>query len=238
VEVYVKKFIVASLLIIMVVLVSSCSSVFQPQPTPTPTLDPESPEITISMDEFTFTPDHIRLVVGQNVTLHVVNNGEEDHEIMIGRNPLRDVNGMLGDGFEHDFFALTDVAVQGDVEVMGMNGEAMSMDMGMETAAPEGDMSMDVSTATPEGDMNMDMGTATPESGMDMGADSMDSGMDMGDMENGGMVMIGPKKEATITFTVTKDMAGTWTIGCFEGGDLKHFDLGMAGILYVRDFGD
>jgi hypothetical protein len=202
-----KKFIAASSLIIMVMLVSSCSSVFQPQPTSTPTLDPESPDITITMDEFTFTPDHIRLVVGQHVTLHVINNGEEDHEIMIGRNPLRDANGMLGDGFEHDFFALTDVAVQGDVEVMGMNGESM----------------------------NMDMGTATPEGEMDMGAESMDSGMDVGDMENGGMVMIGPKKEATITFTVTKDMAGAWTMGCFEGGDLKHFDLGMADILYVRD---
>ena len=202
-----KKFIAASSLIIMVMLVSSCSSVFQPQPTSTPTLDPESPDITITMDEFTFTPDHIRLVVGQHVTLHVINNGEEDHEIMIGRNPLRDANGMLGDGFEHDFFALTDVAVQGDVEVMGMNGESM----------------------------NMDMGTATPEGEMDMGVESMDIGMDMGDMENGGMVMIGPKKEATITFTVTKDMAGAWTMGCFEGGDLKHFDLGMAGILYVRD---
>jgi len=28
---------------------------------------------------------------------------------------------------------------------------------------------------------------------------------------------------------------GAWTLGCFEGDTLKHFDLGMAGILYVRD---
>lgn len=203
-------------------LVSGCSSVFQPQPTPTPTLDPESPEFTISMDEFTFTPDHIRLVVGQNVTLHVVNNGEEMHELMIGRNPLRAEDGTLGDGFEHDFFALTNVTVQGDAEVMGMNGEEMNMEMG--AATPEGAMNMDVGTATPESAMTMDMGTAAPESGMDM--------------ENGGMVMIQPQKEATITFTVTKEMAGTWTMGCFEGEGLKHFDLGMAGILYVRNFGD
>jgi len=76
-EVYMKKFIAASFLIIMAVLVSGCGSVFQPQPTPTPTLDPDSPEITITMDEFRFEPDHIRLVVGQNVTLHVVNKGQE-----------------------------------------------------------------------------------------------------------------------------------------------------------------
>lgn len=218
-----KKFITAVLLVIVAVLVSGCGSAFQPKPTPTPTLDPKFPEITITLDEFTFTPDHIRLVVGQNVTLHVINNGEEDHEIMIGRNPLRDANGNLGDGFEHDFFALTDVTVQGDVEVMGMNEGEMNMDMG--TAVPESEM--DMGTATPESAMNMDMGTAAPENEMDMGG-----------MENGGMVMIQPQKEATITFPVTKNMEGAWTMGCFEGGDLKHFDLGMAGILYVRNFDD
>ena len=114
-----KKFIRANLLIIVMVLVSGCGSAFQSKPTPTPTLDPKLPEITISMDEFTFTPDHIRLVVGQNVTLHVVNNGEEMHELMIERNPLRAEDGTLGDGFEHDFFALTNVTVEGDAEVMG-----------------------------------------------------------------------------------------------------------------------
>jgi len=227
-----NKFIVASVLFIMVMLVSGCGSVFQPQPTPTPTLDPDSPEITIIMDEFTFTPDHIRLVVGQEVTLHVVNKGQEDHEIMIGRNPLRAEDGDLGDGFEYDFFALSDITVQGDVEVMGMNGEEMNMDS-MD--------SMEMGTATPEGNMNMDMGTATPEGGMDMGEDmsSMEGDGHDGEMANGGMVMIAPEKEATITFTVTKEMAGAWTIGCFEGGNPeKHLDLGMAGILYVRDFGD
>jgi len=235
-----KKFIAASFLIIMAVLVSGCGSVFQPQPTPTPTLDPDSPEITITMDEFRFEPDHIRLVVGQNVTLHVVNKGQEDHEIMIGRNPLRAEDGDLGDGFEHDFFALSDVNVQGDVEVMGMNGEEMNMDMGGMDSMDSTD-SMEMGTATPEGDMNMEMGTATPEGAMDMGEDisSMEEGGHEGEMTNGGMVMIQPEKEATITFTVTKEMAGAWTIGCFEGGNPeKHFDLGMAGILYVRDFGD
>jgi len=229
-----KKFMTASFLIIMAVLGSGCGSVFQPQPTPTPTLDPESPEITIVMDEFTFTPDHIRLVVGQNVTLHVVNKGQEDHEIMIGRNPLRAEDNDLGDGFEYDFFALSNITVQGDVEVMGMNGEEMNMDM-------DSMDSMEKSTATPEGDMNMEMGAATPEGAMDMGEDmsSMEEGGHEGEMTNGGMVMIQPEKEATINFTVTKEMAGEWTMGCFEGGNPeKHLDLGMAGILYVRDFGN
>lgn len=217
-----KLIVRTNLLLIMVLLLTGCGSYFQPAPTSTPTLDPDNPVITIALDEFRFTPDHVRLVVGQHVTLHVINNGDEPHEIMIGRNPLRSDDGVLGDGFEHDFFALTNVTVTGDAEVMGMNGEAMNMDMG--TAIPEDSMNMDMATATPEG--TMDMGTAMPEDNMNM------------DTENGGMVMLDVKKEAMITFTVTKEMVGAWTMGCFEGDTLKHFDLGMAGILYVRDFGD
>ncbi|NJC95423.1 MAG: hypothetical protein FIB03_03630 [Anaerolineae bacterium] len=216
-----KMFLKTNVLLVMALILSGCGSYFQSVSTSTPTLDPDNPEITISLDEFTFTPDHVRLVVGQNVTLHVVNNGEEPHEIMIGRNPLRSSDGVLGDGFEHDFFALTDVSVTGNAEVMGMKGEGMSMDMG--TSMPEDSSGMQMATATPEG--MMDMGTAMPEGEMNMDSE----------MENGGMVMLDAKKEAVITFKVTKEMVGAWTMGCFEGGDLKHFDLGMAGILYVRD---
>jgi hypothetical protein len=208
-----KRFLTkASLLLLVAFFLTSCGSVYQRVPTPTPTLDPDNPEITITLDEFTFTPDHIRLVVGQHVTLHIINKGEELHEIMIGRNPIRDEDGKLGDGFEHDFFALTEVSVQGDAQVMGMNGE--DMNMGEE--------------------MNMDMVTATPKGSMEMGMEMNDE--HDGEMANGGMVMLDTQKEATITFTVTKEMEGAWTIGCFEGEDLRHFDLGMAGILYVRNF--
>lgn len=213
-----KSFVRLSLLLVVALILSGCGNYFQPVPTTTPTLDPDNPEITISLDEFTFTPDHVRLVVGQHVTLHVVNTGEEPHEIMIGRNPLRSDDAVLGDGFEHDFFVLTNVTVTGDAEVMGMNGEEMNMDMGNEDSS-----GMEMATATPES--AMDMGTAMP--GDEMNMDS--------EMENGGMVMLDAKKEATITFTVTKEMAGAWTMGCFEGDTLKHFDLGMGGILYVRD---
>jgi len=212
------SFVRISLLVVVVLILSGCGTYFQPAPTSTPTLDPDNPEITISLDEFTFTPDHVRLVVGQNVTLHVVNAGEEPHEIMIGRNPLRSDDGVLGDGFEHDFFALTNVTVTGDAEVMGMNAEEMNMDMGNEDSS-----GMEMATATPES--AMDMGTAMPGDEM-----SMDT-----EMGNGGMVMLDAKKEAVITFTVTKEMVGAWTMGCFEGDTLKHFDLGMGGILYVRD---
>ena len=206
-----------SLFLFAALLLTSCGSLFQSRPAPTPTLDRNNPEFTITMDEFTFTPDHIRLIVGQNVTIHLVNNGEEEHEIMIGRNPIRDENGELGDGFEHDFFALTEVSVEGDAQVMGMNGE--SMDMASED-------SMDMGS-----DDSMDTGS---DDSMDMGMDS--SSMEECEMANGGMVMLDAKGEATITFTVNEGMEGAWTIGCFEGNTPRHLDLGMAGILYVRNF--
>lgn len=72
-----KMFLKTNVLLVMALILSGCGSYFQSVSTSTPTLDPDNPEITISLDEFTFTPDHVRLVVGQNVTLHVVNNGEE-----------------------------------------------------------------------------------------------------------------------------------------------------------------
>ncbi|PWB72456.1 MAG: hypothetical protein C3F07_11740 [Anaerolineales bacterium] len=198
------------LLFIVTLSLSGCGTAFQPEPTPTQ--NPNAPEIeyTITMDEFRFSPDHIRLVVGQDVTLHVVNKGQEEHEIMIGRNLLRNEDGTLGDGFEHDFFALTNVTVPGNAEVMGMNGEGMNMEM--DNPTPESAMSM---TATPSAEGHGD---------------------DHGEaMANGGMVMLMPENEASIYFKVTEEMVGTWTMGCFEGETPRHFDLGMAGILYVRN---
>ncbi len=218
-----KKFLLANIAIVMAVLISACGTASTPAPTPTPTLDPVSPTINIILDEYTFTPDHIKLKVGQNVTFHIVNQGVTGHELMIGRNPLRAEDGTLGDGFEHDFFAVTKPDVSGDVEVMGMEDSSMG-DMATGTETPEVDMStMEMGTATPEGTMEMEIGTP--------GSDTEDMGHL--EMKNGFMVMFQPEQEATVTFTVTEDMLGAWTMGCFEGDDNVHFDQGMAGILYV-----
>jgi len=201
-----------SLAAILATLLAACGAAGTPAPTATPTLDPNNPVINIGLTEYEFTPDRIELTVGQHVTLHVVNHGAIDHEIMIGRNPLRAENGTLGDGFEHDFFALANPMVEGDASVMGMPG----MDMGGDS----GEMAMD---ATPTAEMAMDNGDGE----MHMDDDHME-GM------NGGMVMFEPSQEATIAFDVTEDMLGTWTMGCFElSSGRVHFDEGMAGILTV-----
>ena len=210
-----KNKIWALLVLMLGLLVTGCSSAFQPAATPTPTQNPEAPGFTIQLTEFAFTPDRIKLRVGQNVTFHVINAGATEHELMIGRNPLRNENGELGDGFEHDFFALTTPKVTGDAQVMGMESGGMNM-----------------GTATPEAGMTT--GTEIPGSGMAMETGTPGAQMGGMEMENGFMVMFEPKQEATITFTVTKDMLGTWTMGCFETSAGKvHFDQGMVGNVIV-----
>ncbi|MGA9534117.1 MAG: hypothetical protein WBR18_15475 [Anaerolineales bacterium] len=203
----------------MVLAACGPATTAEPTRTPPPTLDPDNPELTIRLTEFQFNPSEITLRVGQHVTFHVVNGGATGHEIMIGRNPLRDESGQLGDGFEHDFFEHTKPMVEGDATIMGLEDGAM--DMG------EGDMAMDDSG---EGDMAMEA-TASPEGGMDMGGEG---DQHEGEMMNGFMASFEPQQEATISFDVTEDMVGTWTMGCFEvSQDQVHFDQGMAGILTV-----
>ena len=149
-----------SILILLSFLLTACG-VGTPQATPTPTQNPDAPVFNITLHSFYFKPDRIKLTVGQKVTFHIMNADIVDHELMIGHNPLRNDKGELGDGFEHDFFALTKPKVTG-------------------------------------------MGTQSPGGG-EIGG--------MTGEENGFMAMLNPDKEATITFTVTPEMVGTWTMG-------------------------
>ena len=59
--------------IVLLLLMTSCSS------------KPDTLELTIEMDEFSFSPQDLEFQVGQKVILHLVNVGALDHEIMFGR---------------------------------------------------------------------------------------------------------------------------------------------------------
>lgn len=115
-------------------------------------------EVTIVMDEYSFAPRELTWRAGQTVTVTVVNRSASrpgvPHEIMFGRNPLREAGlfgPLAGDGFESQFFDGATIELVGGQRVrmimadtarltgvdpmalvppgMGMSGQAMRMGM-------------------------------------------------------------------------------------------------------------
>ncbi len=209
-----KRFLLITFLSTLALLLAACGG----------SQAPAGPvEVTIELSEFEFNPAKLELRVGQQVTLHLKNTGEKDHEFMAGKN-VKITNG-LPNGFETDFFE----SIQSSMEMSGMG--AMFMNGGVTLAGSD------------MGDMNM--GDSSGESGGDMAmGDSGDEHNDGGgmDAEHGGgdhtgfMVMLPTgdmPSEATLTFTVTEDMVGTWEMGCFQE-DGQHYDDGMVGKIVVK----
>lgn len=69
-------------------------------------------EIRITMTEYKFQPDTIRVKAGQEVRLVLVNAGKKNHELMIGRNVM-EMEGKPA-GYHEDFFAGLHPQVSGE----------------------------------------------------------------------------------------------------------------------------
>lgn len=88
---------------------------------------PKAIEMNISMTEFSYTPNVIEAKVGQQVTLHLMNTGALQHEIMFGRNMMME-NGHPN-GYEMDMFSMA--GMEPSVTFSGgMEGMSGGMDMG------------------------------------------------------------------------------------------------------------
>jgi uncharacterized cupredoxin-like copper-binding protein len=166
---------------------------------------PPPVDITINLDEYSFTPEEIELQVGQHVTITLVNVGELDHEFMIGQVVVNDSEGRPS-GYRVDFFANAGVRPE-------VTGGGMLMDHSDEA---EMDHSME----------EMDHGDAEMAPTEEMG--DMDEVMDV----NMVMQPVGADS-TTIRFTVTEEMLGVWEMGCFEQ-DGVHYSSGMVGTITVR----
>lgn len=68
---------------------------------------PEPADVTVVMDEYSFTPDTLEFQVGQQVTLTLVNTGELEHEIMFGKHVTKE-NGQPS-GYLIDLFEIASV---------------------------------------------------------------------------------------------------------------------------------
>ncbi|MCE2527570.1 MAG: cupredoxin domain-containing protein [Actinomycetia bacterium] len=180
----------------------------------------ENGEIVITMTESAYAPNVIEVSPGQTVTFVLVNEGEKDHELMIGRSVT--FTDGAPDGFEHNFFEGLSPLVDPPEAAMEMDEMDMEMDMD--------DMDMEGMDMDEDDDMDME--------GMDMDEDD-DMHMEGMDMDEGGdhaghgfMVLRQPNETARITITIPLDATGEWELGCFEE-DGAHWDDGMKGTFTI-----
>jgi len=159
-----KRFLTLIFLSAMALLLVACGGGAKPQPV----------SFTIEMGEYTFTPANLELKVGQEVTLKLVNKGQLQHEIMFGREVMKNNNRPAG--YQVDMFAT------GGVEPV-------------------------VTQSIPSEEEMAGHG--------------------------GFMVILPIGADASMTFTVTKEMVGEWEMGCFEQ-DGVHYDAGMKGSVSVK----
>jgi len=193
--------------------------------------EPEAPEpvsFTIEMTEYAYTPNEITVAVGQEVTLTLVNKGQLEHEIMLGRDVVMEdgrPNGYTVDLFE---FAGVEPEVHGGM--LMIDGEMVMQADNHDEMAEGMDDEMEMAEGDADHDEEMD----------DMAMDEHDDEMAMGEDghlhgHDGLMVMVPQGDEiATMTFLVTEEMVGTWEIGCFQLEGV-HYDAGMTGTLTVTD---
>ena len=160
-----KKIILIIGLAVLVSILPGCSS-----------STPEPVSIDVHMTEYSYQPSSINVKVGQQVTLHLINDGQLTHEIMFGRDVTMVDNRPTG--FQTDMFQAAGV----DPTVTAEDGSAM-----------------DHHTADQSGVM---------------------------------VVLQNTGDQATMTFTITKEMVGEWEMGCFEQ-DGVHYQAGMKGTFTV-----
>lgn len=191
---------------------------------------PEPVSFTIEMTEYAFTPNEINVSVGQQVTFHLINDGQLQHEIMIGRD-LVTADGHAN-GYTIDLFKHAGVEPEVHGGILMIDGEMRMEDMRDDDHQDEQDEEMAMADDDMENEDEAMDNMAMEDDPADDEAMHMD---DAGQGHNGLMVML-PENEdiATMTFTVTEEMLGTWEIGCFEL-DGVHYDAGMRGTFTVTD---
>ena len=147
--------------------------------------EPAQIGIVIEMSEFAFSPNDIELHVGDEVTFTLINVGQIEHELMIGRETTPVSGAPLN--FNTDMFEYA------GVEPMVMLSEIEDADDHVD--ADEHD----------EADEHLDANEDSDDHG-DLDPDSHGGFM---------IYLPKGDQTATITFTVTEKMIGEWELGCF-----------------------
>lgn len=171
-------------------------------------------QVTIVMDEFSFTAPRINVDAGATIKLTLVNEGSVDHELMIGQGP------QAAGGYGDDLLAVM-LPVEGDSTVAMADPDEHHDD-----EAPATEHHDDDETATEHHDEE-DM--ATEQHDEDSGATEHhdEEGMD----HAGAHVTVEPGQTIELLLTVPADAHGEWELGCFIDG---HYEDGMKGSFTVR----
>ena len=166
----------------------------------------EALRIDVTLNEYSFAPDPLRIPAGRPVTLVIRNAGRVPHEFMAGRD-------VSGNDFGQDLFA--------DLHV---NIEAVEMaDAGHDEHA-------DHAAETEHSDQHdaTEHGHEAAEADHHAGAEADAHG---GGHEHGTMAEAQVGQTVLMTFTLPEDRRGEWMTGCFLPG---HYDAGMHGTLIVE----
>jgi uncharacterized cupredoxin-like copper-binding protein len=211
-----RKLVWITLLVAIPLILAACSSQAPPEPL----------EMTIEMTEYSFTPADLEFRVGQEVTLHLTNTGELEHEIMFGRDVMM-TNGRPN-GYTVDMFESAGVEPVVTVE-KAEGGEHE------EDEHSEGDEHMDEDEHM-EGDEHTEDEHMDEDEHMEGDEHYEDEHMEEGEHAHSGFMVLVPAAIDTYTmsFTVTEDMLGEWEIGCFLL-DGVHYISGMVGTLTVTN---
>ena len=184
--------------------------------------------IEVTLNEYSFSPEPLRIPAGRPVTLVIRNIGRVPHEFMAGRD-------VAGNDFRHDLFADLHVNIE---QAGAGHGDHGDHDDHAEVDEHGGGHDADAGhdhAAGHDADAGHDQDAAqNADAGHDHAAaqNTDDGGHAHGEGHaHGTMVEAAAGETFLLTFTLPEDRRGEWATGCFLSG---HYEAGMHGVLIVE----
>ena len=167
--------------------------------------------IDVTLTEYSFAPDPLRIPAGRPVTLVIRNAGKVPHEFMAGRE-------VEGNEFRQDLFA--DLHVNIEPAEQGAAGHGDHGDTGGHD--PHADAAEHAEADEHAAGHDHEAAHDAPDDGGHAHAAGH---------EHGTMVEAAAGETFLMTFTLPEDRRGEWATGCFLSG---HYEAGMHGTLIVE----
>lgn len=173
--------------------------------------------IEVTLDDYSFSPEPLRIPAGREVTLVIRNVGKYAHEFMAGRD-------AEGNDFAQDLFADLHVNIEKVETTEAGHGEHNE---GAGHDADAGHAADHDADAGHDADHDADAGH---DEHAEQSADAQEHAHDA-EHAHGTMVEAQVGETYLMTFTLPEDRRGEWATGCFLMG---HYDAGMHGVLIVE----